>query len=73
MYLKFNNFMLETEFSKCNDDHCVYLWKYEDDDFFILTLYVDGIFVASSSMKKINVLKTKLAGKFFMKDLGEAK
>lgn len=55
--------MLETKFARCNADHCVYLQRYEDNDFLILTLYVDDILVASSYMKKINNLK-KLVEKF---------
>ena len=38
-----------------------------------MLLYVDDILVAESNMIDINVLKTKLAKSFTMKDLGVAK
>lgn len=41
--------------------------------FFILILYVDDILMEGLDMKKINDFKKMLVGKFFMKDLGEAK
>ncbi|KAK3036321.1 hypothetical protein RJ639_031728 [Escallonia herrerae] len=43
------------------------------EEFIILTLYVDDMLVASSSMSWINELKKKLASTFSMKDWGEAK
>lgn len=69
---KFDNFMLEIRFAKCNADYCVYLRRYEDGDFLIHTLFVVDILVASSYMKEINDLK-KLVGKFPLKDMGETK
>lgn len=57
-YLKFESFMLKNGFARCNTNHCVYLQRYENADFLILTLYIDDIIVADSSMKKINDLKS---------------
>ena len=72
-YLKFDSFMLEKDFTRCHSDHCVYFQRYTTGEFTILSLYVDDMLVAGSSMKKIEELKRLMARKFSMKDLGEAK
>ena len=72
-YLKFDSFMLENGFTKCQSDHCVYFQRYVTNEFIILSLYVDDMLVAGSSMRKIEELKKLMAKKFSMKDLGEAK
>ena len=72
-YLKFDKFMLEIGFTRSNSDHCVYIQRYNDGNYIILSLYVDDMLVAGPSMKKIKELKMKLANRFSMKDLGEAK
>ncbi|KAG9453509.1 hypothetical protein H6P81_006413 [Aristolochia fimbriata] len=73
-YLKFDRFMLDIGFARSNADHCVYLQRFNDGDYIILTLYVDDMLVAGdSNMKKIDDLKKRLANQFSMKDLGEAK
>ncbi|KAG9450355.1 hypothetical protein H6P81_010320 [Aristolochia fimbriata] len=72
-YLKFDRFMLDIGFARSNADHCVYLQRFNDGDYIILTLYVDDMLVAGTNMKKIDDLKKKLANQFSMKDLGEAK
>ena len=64
--------MTEQGYSRCHSDHCVYFRKLENGGFIILLLYVDGMLVAGSNMKDINVLKKKLANSFAMKDLGAA-
>lgn len=53
---------------RCNVDHCVYLRKFKNKDFLILTLHVDDKLVAGLNIEKINDLKKKLAGRFSMKD-----
>ncbi|KAL2235826.1 UNVERIFIED_CONTAM: Retrovirus-related Pol polyprotein from transposon TNT 1-94 [Sesamum indicum] len=69
-YRKFDNFMLEIGFSRCNTDHCCYVKRF-DEFFIILLLYVDDMLIAGSNVKEINRLKDQLSRKFDMKDLGE--
>ncbi|KAL2228761.1 UNVERIFIED_CONTAM: Retrovirus-related Pol polyprotein from transposon TNT 1-94 [Sesamum indicum] len=71
-YRKFDNFMLEIDFSRCNADHCCYMKRF-DEFFIILLLYVDDMLIAGSNVKEINRLKDQLSRKFDMKDLGEAR
>ncbi|KAL2251475.1 UNVERIFIED_CONTAM: Retrovirus-related Pol polyprotein from transposon TNT 1-94 [Sesamum indicum] len=71
-YRKFDNFMLEIGFSRCNADHCCYVKRF-DEFFIILLLYVDDMLIAGSNVKEINRLKDQLSRKFDMKDLGEAR
>ncbi|KAL2246201.1 UNVERIFIED_CONTAM: Retrovirus-related Pol polyprotein from transposon TNT 1-94 [Sesamum indicum] len=71
-YRKFDNFMLEIGFSRCNDDYCSYVKRF-DDFFIILLLYVDDMLIAGSNVKEINRLKDQLSRRFDMKDLGEAR
>ncbi|KAL2226309.1 UNVERIFIED_CONTAM: Retrovirus-related Pol polyprotein from transposon TNT 1-94 [Sesamum indicum] len=71
-YKKFDNFMLEIGFSRCNADHCCYVKRF-DEFFIILLLYVDDMLIAGSNVKEINRLKDQLSRKFDMKDLGEAR
>ncbi|KAL2238000.1 UNVERIFIED_CONTAM: Retrovirus-related Pol polyprotein from transposon TNT 1-94 [Sesamum indicum] len=71
-YRKFDNFMLEIDFSRCNADHCCHVKRF-DEFFIILFLYVDDMLIAGSNVKEINRLKNQLSRKFDMKDLGEAR
>jgi hypothetical protein len=64
--------MIEQVYSRCHSDHCVYFKSLENGSYIILLLYVDGMLVAGSNMKYINVLKKKLANSFAMKDFGAA-
>jgi hypothetical protein len=72
-YLKFDRFMKEQGYSRCHSDHCVYFKRLENESYIILLLYVDGMLVAGSNMKDINVIKKKISNSFAMKDLGVAK
>lgn len=65
--------MLEAGFARCNAHHCLYVQKFKIEDFLIHTLYVDDMLITRSSMKKINDLKNKLARRFSMKDVDNAK
>ena len=40
-YLKFDSFMVDHGFNKCNSNHCVYTKKLENGGTIILLLYVD--------------------------------
>ena len=72
-YLKFDQFMTENNFIRCESDPCVYYKKFPDGSFILLLLYVDDMLVTGSSMKLILELKEKMSRKFAMKDLGAAK
>ena len=71
-YKKFDSFMTKSGFCKAEKDPCCYFKKYIDSYVFLL-LYVDDMFIAGSSMREINNLKTRLSAAFEMKDLGPAK
>jgi len=72
-YLKFDSFMAEQGYIRCNSDHCVYFKRLDNDSYIILCLYVDDMLVAGSNMDHIRELKQQLAQSFDMKDLGAAK
>ena len=71
-YLNFDRFMTNSGYTRLETDHCCY-FKYFENSYIILLLYVDDRLVAESSMKKIVNLKAQLARIFSMKDLGPAK
>jgi len=71
-YKKFNEFMRNSRFSRCDMDHCCYVKKYTNS-YVILVVYVDEMLIARSSMAEINKLKQQLAKTFEMKDLGPPK
>ena len=71
-YNKFDSFMSNHGFTKCQVDHCCYFKKF-DNNFIILLLYVDDMLVAEPDMQEIVNLKQKLSKQFEMKDLGAAK
>ncbi|GMP51093.1 hypothetical protein CsSME_00017460 [Camellia sinensis var. sinensis] len=72
-YKRFDRFMMETEYTRSQFDHCVYFRKLPDGSFIYLLLYVDDMLIASTSKVEIDKLKAQLAREFDMKDLGEAK
>lgn len=49
-YLKFDRFMFEQGYTRCDSDHCVYLKRKNDDNYIILLLYVDDMLIAGSNM-----------------------
>ena len=53
-------------------DHCVYI-KLFCEDFIILLLYVDDMFIFRKCMSIIDRLKMKLSKSFAIKDMGPAK
>ena len=53
------------------EDHCMYL-KHSNNDFIILSLYVDDILLAGNSKKMIDTAKKWLSSNFEMKNMGEA-
>lgn len=65
--------MIEHNFIRCESDPCIYYKKLLNGEFVILLLYVDDMLVDGTSSRIVGELKTKLASKFAMKDLGAAK
>ena len=51
-YLKFDRFMTSSGYTILQADHCCY-FKYFEDFYIILLLYVDGILVAGLNMKEV--------------------
>ena len=68
-YKKFESFMLEHKFQKTQVDHCVFVKNYDEGNFFILLLYMDGILIVIQDTRKIESLKKALDKSFAMKDL----
>ena len=64
--------MLESGFHRSIKDACVYFKRLGNDCWVYLLLYVDDMFIAGSSMREINNLKTRLSAAFEMKNLGPA-
>ena len=58
-------------FKRCEADHCCYV-KFFGNSYIILSLYVDDMLIAGSSIEEINNLKKQLLKQFAMKDLGAA-
>lgn len=73
MVSKFDRFMQKHGYKRCHLDYYVYFKRLDDDNYIILCLYVDDMFVAGSNMDHIKGLKCQLAHAFAMKDLGVAK
>ena len=51
-YLKFDKFMVSSGFTRLHADHCCY-FKWFENSYIILVLYVDDMLVVESSMKEI--------------------
>jgi hypothetical protein len=73
-YLKFDDFMMRSGYTRCAMDHCCYV-KHFNASYIILLLYVDDMLIAGSNMVEINKLKRQIqmSEEFEMKDLGAAK
>jgi hypothetical protein len=71
-YKKFDSFICNTGFTRCNADHCCYVKSFKSS-YIILLLYVDDMLITGASMEEINKLKNQLSKQFAMKDLGVAK
>jgi len=68
-YLNFDRFMVSNDFTRLKVDHCCY-FKWFENSYIMLLLYVDDMLVAGSSMKEIANLKASLAKESSMKNLG---
>lgn len=67
---KFDSFMLEHGFNILETDHCVYIKRYDQENYTILLLYVDDMLVVGQDKNMINRLKKDLSSQFAIKDLG---
>ena len=65
-------FLLSQNFQRCKSDPNVYLQQY-DGNLLIIFLYVDDIFITSSTLASISFIKTTLHDAFEMSDLGMLK
>jgi len=59
-YKKFDSFICNTGFTRCNADHCCYVKSFKSS-YIILLLSIDDILTAGGSMEEINKLKNQLS------------
>jgi hypothetical protein len=71
--LKFNKFISMFKFKVSSCDDCLYVMTKPNGEKLLLLLYVDNVLLASSNIKWINRIKSKITEKFKCKDLGEVK
>ena len=57
------------DFNKIMYDHCVFVKKFDDNDFIIFLFYVDDILIVGQDTSKIDNIKRELSKSFVMKDL----
>ena len=72
-YKRFNSYMIQIGYKRCEYDCCVYVKSLGDGSSIFLLLYVDDMLIAAKSMSEVNKLKNLLSREFNMKDLGAAK
>ncbi|XP_071928182.1 uncharacterized protein [Coffea arabica] len=69
---KFDQVLIKDGFSSVEVDKCVYV-KIINDQYVIISLYVDDMLIFGTSLDIVNSTKYVLSSNFDMKDLGEAK
>ena len=67
-YKKFDTFMKNNNFMRCEANYCCYIKRFEKS-YIILLLYVDDMLIARASLYEIKKPKKELSEKFAMKDL----
>lgn len=67
---KFNEFMIQIGFKRCESDRCLYV-KVQNGVICYILLYVDDTLIFCTDIKVINTAKQMLAKKFEMTDVGE--
>lgn len=72
-YLRFDTFITQHSFNRCNFDCCVYFKDLDDYDKIYLLLYVDDILIVCKHMNQIDMLKEQLKSEFEMRNLGPDK
>lgn len=68
-YEKFSEHLIKLGFKQCQSDQTVYIWR-DDNDFVIISTYVDDEMIISNNKLAIKRTKRQLSEKFEMKDLG---
>lgn len=71
-YKRFDSFMVNVGFVRCEYDNCIYCKEVEDDIVIYLLLYVDDTLVACNNFKEIKRVKELLKKEFEMKDIRAA-
>ncbi|GKE89518.1 retrovirus-related pol polyprotein from transposon TNT 1-94, partial [Tanacetum coccineum] len=71
-YKRFDSFIISLGYNRLHVDPCAYFKRFENNDFFILLLYVDDMLAADPNKYRISKLKAQLATEFEMKDIGPA-
>lgn len=70
-YLKFHHSIISYDFTIINENYCVYV-KCDDNNFIILSQYVDDILLASNAKDFISTTKEWLSSYFEIKDMSKA-
>ena len=63
-YKRFDFFIMSLGYNRLNSDHSAYYKRFEDNDFIILLLYVDDMFVVSFNKDRVQDLKAQLGREF---------
>ena len=50
LYKRFDSYLLQIGYYRCEYDHCVYFKMYDDNSFIMLLLYVDDMLIACKNM-----------------------
>jgi len=69
-YNNINAFLHELHFKRLVSEHCLYFRQDEDGGICIISLYVDDLVIAGSTIKLRNEIKRNLSDRCKMKDLG---
>lgn len=67
---RFNQFIIEIGFNRCESDQCLYI-KFGKDIVCYILLYVDDLAIISNNVQMVNDIKAKLAREFEMTDVGK--
>ena len=65
--------MIDQGYQRTHADYCLFVKKFDGDDFLILLLYVDDTLIVGPDHIKIGMLKKALSLSFSMKDMGPVK
>lgn len=71
-FLKFSATLMSFGFEKCHGDHTLFIKEFSGQ-FLIVSVYVDDILIASTSMEGVSELISKLSAVFKLRDLGVPK
>ena len=63
-YKRFDSYMIQIGYRRCEYDCCVYVKSLDDSSCIFLLLYVDDMLIAVMSMIKVNKLKILLRKEF---------